>query len=127
MKAAIPLGAMVLGFVLLLASALWASMFPPTSSWTPEKDTRMSEVKARLNDLSALIYRSTTATSMHRGQDPATLKSEYDGLMKEFEQLKTDFETATERPQRASAVLKWSGITLAALGIVGWYAVKQAS
>ena len=125
MKLVIVLAAIVLGFALLVVSSLWVRIFPPTRSWTPEKAARMSEVKAAINNAGAKLYMASQRT--YGGPDPGTLKAEYDGLKKEFEQLKTDFESATENPQTVSTILKWSGISLAAFGIIGWYAVKQTS
>ena len=85
---------------------------------------RSTEVKARLSDLGPLV--NPPNPRMHRGPDPATLKAEFDALMKENEQLDAEFSSAADSPKTASAILKWTGISLAVLGIIGWYAVKQA-
>jgi hypothetical protein len=124
MKSAIVLGTILLGFVLLVVSSIWGILFPATNSWTPEKAARISEIKARLNDLSFSLQSSTTR--IHGGPDPGTLKAEYDALNKEFDQLKTEFESAVDAPRTVSNVLKWSGISLAVIGIIGWYAVKES-
>jgi hypothetical protein len=123
MKSAIVFGAIILGFTLLVLSSLWAKLFPATSSWTPEKATRSAEVKDRLNNLSFMMNRPP---SMHRGSDAGTLKAEFDQLMKENEQLNTEFQTAYDRPNTVSRVLKWSGISLSIVGLIGWYAVKNS-
>ncbi len=123
MKSAV-LVAMMLGFGLFIASALWSTLFPATNSWTPEKAARLSEIKARLNDLSFQLQRASGR--MHSGPDSGTLKAEYNALNKEFDELKTDFETAAQRPQTVSKILKWTGLSLAAAGIIGWYAVNQS-
>jgi hypothetical protein len=123
MKSAIVFGAVILGFTLLILSSLWVKFFPATSSWTPEKAQRSAEVKDRLNNLSFLMNRPP---SMHRGSDTGTLKAEFDQLMKENEQLNTEFQTAYDRPNTVSKVLKWSGISLSIVGLIGWYAVKNS-
>jgi hypothetical protein len=123
MKPAIVIGLIGLGFTLFIASALWATLFPPTQSWTPEKAQRMSEVKARLNNLSFMI---NSPKSFHSGPDTGTLKAESDALLKEFEQLKTDFESATERPQKFASILRWTGLGLASIGAIAWYSANQA-
>ena len=122
MKSAV-LGAIVLGFVLFIASALWSTIFPATNSWTPEKAARLSEVKSKINDLG---FQLEKAGRMHAGKDPGPLKAEYDTLRKEFDELKIAFESAAERPQTVSKFLKWTGLSLAAIGIIGWYAVNQS-
>jgi hypothetical protein len=125
MKSAIPFGMIVVGVLLIVVSSLWAYLYPGTSSWTDEKATRAAEVKARLSDLGPLV--NPPVRRMHSGPDPASLKAEFDALQKENEQLDADFKSAAERPNVISKMLKWSGISLAVLGIVGWYAVKQTS
>ncbi len=122
MKSTIVIGTIGLGLALFIISALWARLFPPTQSWTQEKAQRMSEVKARLNNLSFMI---NSPKNFHSGPDIGTLKAESDSLLKEFEQLKTDFESATERPQTVASILRWTGLVLAAVGAIGWYAVNQ--
>jgi hypothetical protein len=64
---------------------------------------------------------------MHRGADTGTLKAEFDALILEEKQLNEEFETARDRPENSSKLLKWSGISLAVVGLIGWYAVKQSS
>jgi hypothetical protein len=123
MKSAV-VAAIILGLVLFLASGIWSTLFPATNSWTPEKASRLSEIKGRLNDLSFQLQ--SAARRPHSGPDPSTLKTEYDALNKEFDVLKTDFETAAERPQTVSRILKWSGISLVALGVIAWYVVKDS-
>ena len=124
MKSAIVFGLMIVGFLLLIASTLWASLFPPTSSWTNDKARRATDVKARLSNLGPIV---NGPPHMYRGPDPATLKAEFDALKKENEQLDAEFVSAAEAPKTASRMLKWTGIALAALGIVGWYVVKDSS
>jgi hypothetical protein len=124
MKSTLALGIIALGFLLLVASGVFSTLFPPTNSWTTDKAQRMSEVKAQINNVGAQLYKAQQST---HGQDPAPIKTQYDTLLKEFEQLNTDFETATARPLFISTVLKWSGISFAILGIIFWYAVKQTS
>jgi hypothetical protein len=114
----------LLGIVLFAASGMWTTIFPPTNSWTPEKAARLSEIKGRLNELSFKLQRATG--QMHSGPDPGPLKAEYDSLNKEFDILKVDFETAAERPQTVRTYLKWTGISLAAIGVISWYALNQA-
>jgi hypothetical protein len=118
-------GAIALGLFLLMASGLWTTLFPGTSSWTPEKGTRWGQVKDRLNALSFIVHRPPG--KMHSGPDWGPLKAEYDQLQREHEQLKAEFESASSRPNTIAAALKWTGISLAAIGLFGWYIVKGSS
>jgi hypothetical protein len=126
MKSAVVLGTIVIGFTCVFLSFAWGSLFPATRSWTPEKGTRMSEIKAKLNDLSFKMA-SPASSRIKNGPDPAALKKEYDDLRAEFETLKTEFESVAETPKTTSRVLKWSGVTLALIGVIGWYAVSQSN
>ena len=86
----------------------------------------MSDIKAKINDLSFKMG-SPVSTRIKGAADPAVVKKEYDNLRAEFEVLKTDFESAAVTPKTTSSFLKWSGITLAAIGLIGWYAVNQSN
>lgn len=123
MKSSVVLGAICLGFVLVATSFLWSTLFPAKSSWTPEKAERWSEVKSRLYDLGFLM---NTKVRMHGGPDPATLRAEYEELEKENQVLAAEFSSISNRPHKVASVLKWSGIALAVVGIIGWYAVKDS-
>ena len=121
------LGLIGAGLLCLALSAFWATLFPGTSAWTPEKGERWSDVKDRLHNLSFVVNAPPGRVSMHKGSDLGTLKQEYDGLKKENEELKAQFESAYNSPRTTAKVLKWSGISLAVVGLIGWYAVSQTN
>ncbi len=125
MKVAIAAGAVVLGLLMLAASMAAGSMFGGTSAWTAEKAARSTEVKNRLSNIGPIVN-SPTPRSIHGGPDPATLKAEFDALVKENEQLNAEFLAARDNPKTASSFLKWGGISLAVIGLIGWYAAKQS-
>jgi hypothetical protein len=123
MKVAVATGLILFGLALFAMSFAWASIFSGASKWTPEKEKRTTEIKARLYDLSFIV--NAPRPKLHSGQDIGQLKAEYEQLKKESEQLNEEFLSARDTPQTTSKYLKWTGISLAAVGIVGWYAVKQ--
>jgi hypothetical protein len=125
MKIAIAISTIAVGILLLLASSLWSTIFPATNAWTEEKSQRHIEVQTRLSNLGPIV--NTTTPTMHRGPDPATLKAEFDALVKENQQLNAEFEAARDGPETKSSILKWTGIALAVAGLFGWYGVKQSS
>jgi hypothetical protein len=120
----VALSAIGIGFLLLVLSSAWSALFPPTSSWTEEKAQRASKVKERLSNIGPIVTGATH--NLYRGPDPATLKAEFDALKLENEQLNADFTSATEKPQVTSKILRWTGIVVAIVGIIGWYAVSQS-
>jgi hypothetical protein len=126
MKAGMIYGAIILGFLCLGLSSAWSTLFPATSSWTAEKEARWTQVKQRMHTHSFVVAGSQPV-NMHRGPETGQAKQEYETLKKENEQLKAEFQSAADRPSTISKILKWSGISLAIVGIVGWYAVKDSS
>jgi hypothetical protein len=122
MKAA-ALGTIVFGFLLVLVSVAWGRLFPATNSWTPDKAARISEIKAKLNELGFQI--NSPKNKIHGGRDPAAMKQEYDKLNAEFDELKNAFESAADTPKTVSSVFKWLGIAVALVGIGGYYATNQ--
>jgi hypothetical protein len=112
------------GFVLFALSALWTTIFPPQARWTEEKAKRSADVKTRLHNLAFIV--NAPKPSLQKGQDLGELKAEFEQLKKENQQLNADFESAAETPQTISKVLRWSGIGLAAIGLIGYYAVNQS-
>jgi hypothetical protein len=111
--------------LLIMLSGLWPTLFPGTSRWTPEKAARWAVVKDRLHNLSFVVHAPSGRVNMQRGPDPASAKAEYDTVKKEADELRAEFESAYESPRTASKWLKWSGISLAVVGLIGWYAVKN--
>jgi hypothetical protein len=125
MKVVIVFGMVALGFVLLALSFAWVSMFPGSSTWTQEKAARSTEIKGKMHNLAFIV--NAPNPRLHAGQDLGQLKAEYEQLRKENEQLNADFESAYNSPRTTANVLKWTGLSFAVLGLIGWYAVKQTS
>lgn len=123
MKSTMVFGVIGLGLFLLALSALWNTLFPATAKWTPEKQARAAEVKGKLHNLAFVV--NSPRPNLQAGQDLGQLKAEYEALRKEQKQLDAEFSAAAETPQTVSKVLKWSGLSLAAIGIIGWYAINQ--
>jgi hypothetical protein len=124
MKSAVVSGIIVLGVFLFLLSAAWTTIFPPTSRWTDEKANRFAAVKAKLHNLSFVVNAPTP--NLQRGQDIGQLKLEYEQLKKENEVLDAEYTSAADTPKTVARFLKWSGLSIAAVGIIGWYAVNQS-
>jgi len=138
MKGILVFGAIGLGFLLLVLSGLWSTLFPATSVWTDAKAERRAEVQDRIHNLRFLLLSQSNQRSFHSHapidevsprtrRDPVALQAELAKLMQESEQLNAEFQSAYDRPNTISSALKWTGISLAALGIIGWYAMKNSS
>jgi hypothetical protein len=138
MKSTLALGAMGVGFLLLALSGLWSTLFPATSAWTDEKAERRADVQDRIHNLRFQLLAKNNPRSFHSHapvdnvtpatrRDPAALEAELAKLTEESDQLNAEFQSAYDRPNTISSVLKWTGISLAAIGIVGWYAVRNSS
>ena len=126
MKSAIVLGMTGLGLLMLVLSGVWVSMFSGTGGWTNEKAKHWSDVKDRMNNLSPIVN-APSGKQPPRGVDPAKAKAEFDELKKENEQLAAEFTGNYNSPRTTATVLKWGGISLVAVGLIGWYVVKNAS
>jgi hypothetical protein len=72
-----------------------------------------------------MLFRATNRP--HAGVDPGPLQAEHDQLLREFDILKAEFESAAIRPQTVSKIVKWSGTSLAIAGLIGWFAAKNTS
>jgi hypothetical protein len=125
MKSAVVFGVMGTGLLLLILSGVWNSLFPGTSSWTAEKSKRLSDIRNQLHNLAFSVNEPAGRVSMHSGPERGMAKQEYDELKKESDALRAEFQSAHDRPKTTAKILKWTGISLVGVGIVGWYAVKN--
>lgn len=115
-----------IGLLLLFASAIWVSMAPGTSSWTQEKDQRLTQIGNRMHLLQFQVGNAESKPTTYGGIDLPKSKAELAGLKEENKQLMDEFKGIQAKPYRIATVMKWSGISLAIVGIVGWYAVNQS-
>lgn len=127
MKSVIVFGLIGVGVLLLLASGLWTTMFPGTSSWSQEKDQRLTEVAMRMHVLRFTVGKAEANPSMHGGPDLIKAKAELASLTEETTALTNEFKGIQARPHTMSKFMKWTGISLAIVGICGWYAVNQSN
>jgi hypothetical protein len=118
------LGVIVLGFLLVGLSGLWGVLFPPTNGWTPEKDARSTEVKQKIYNMAFAL--NSPQPNLQHGQDLGQMKAEYEQLKKENVQLDSEYHSAADTPKTVAKVLRWAGLSLALVGVIGWYAVNQS-
>lgn len=127
MKGIVTASLISLGVLLVVVSSVWASMFPGTSSWTPEKAERLTELRRTLHNLAIAAGSQANEVNPRVAKNPATAKAEYDRLKPECDRLLEEVKTASTRPNRTASMLRWTGISLAGVGLVGWYAVRQSA
>lgn len=127
MKSAIVFGMIGVGLLMVALSGVWTSLFGSSSAWTDEKAKHWTSVKERMSALSLVANAPPGQRKMHGGSDPIQAKEEFEKLKAENEQLAAEFTGTYNAPRTASKFLKWGGISLAVVGLIGWYAVKNAS
>jgi hypothetical protein len=126
MKSTIAFGMTGLGLLMLVLSFLWVSMFSGQSAFTKEKAEHWGDVKQRLHNLSFVVNAPPGSIKMHSGPDLGQAKADYDKLKIEDAQLAAEFSGAYDTPRTLATVLKWSGLSFAIVGLIGWYAVSQS-
>ena len=126
MKSAVVFGMIGFGLLLLFLSGVWSSLQPGMSSWTNEKDLRLSEVSDKMHLLTAKIATAESRPSMHGGPDLPKAKAELAALVDENTKLMNEFKGIQAKPHTMSKIMKWTGISLTLVGIAGWYAVSQS-
>jgi hypothetical protein len=117
MKSVLPTAAVAVGLLLLLGSAVWATLFPPSRTWTPEKSARLTTVGNECSAIKLQLSNLGNRTSP-TGETPAELKAKFDKLDAEYKQLYQEFTGATESPKTAKRFLWWSGIAFVIAGSV---------
>ena len=126
MKSMIVFGMIGFGLLLLALSFIWVAMFSGKPAWTKEKGDRWGEVKGRMHNLAFVVNAPPGAVKLHNGPDLGQAKAEYEALKKENEQLTAEFSGAYDTPRTMSTILKWTGLSLTGVGVIGWYAVNQS-
>src|SRR5262245_58969549 len=98
MKSAIVFGMIGLGILLLLASGVWSSLKPGTSSWTTEKDQRLREVSDKMHLLTYKVATAEGRPTMHGGPDLPKAKAELAALIEENKTLTDEFRGIQAKP-----------------------------
>lgn len=111
---------------MMICSVIWPVLFPATRTWTDEKSRRLKELSGKTQFLMGKIEYAKSNPSMTRGENPAEMKQRADKMMAELKTLQDEFSGAVDSPKTVSTVLKWSGVGVMALGVVGYLATKDA-
>lgn len=125
MKEVLPVVAIVGGVLLLVTGFLWGNIFPPAAAWSPELDSKLSELGSELKGLGFRLAEAQANPSMHRGENPAEIKLKHDEVKAEYDALYTQFESARDRPASTGNALKWVGIIVAGIGALFVFAGRQ--
>ncbi|BBO32779.1 hypothetical protein PLANPX_2391 [Lacipirellula parvula] len=107
----------------MAASLLWGTIFPAERSWTEEKSQRMTELGTQAHQLGGARDSARRRPNMH-GRSVSEIDSEYQKVTAELEQLRVEFEEQRDAPKRVSGVLRWLGIAIIVIGVVGNYASR---
>jgi len=108
----IPLGAILVGVLLILSSLLPLGDLATRSQWT-DKDAENFAL------LSEQYHRSAHQAPGRTGLDAEQMDLQHGKLKSSFEAMHKKLEHARQQPQRWSQYLLWSGALLAALGGLG--------
>jgi hypothetical protein len=126
MKSAVVFSLIGIGVLLLIGSGVFSTLQPGTSAWTTEKDQRLSQASDKMHLLTAQVTSAEARPKMHGGPDIAKAKVELEALRAETKTLMDEFKGIQARPNKMAKFMKWAGISLTLVGIVGWYAVNQS-
>ena len=113
-----------LGLLLVGLSMVWTQIFDGSSAWTQEKDAQWTKTKDRLHVLSFAVHAPPGSERSGRLGKPEDVKAEYDRVKEANEAFKAEFDEAYNGPKRMAAMLKWSGVAIAAVGAVGAFATR---
>ena len=100
-------GFVVLGFILMAASFLWPQLDDGSTTWTDEKAAAYQDVSLQYHNLS------------FRDLDNEENRRQRDETKAQFEALKSELDGSRDRGNRVATWMWWSGVVLAAVGVVG--------
>jgi hypothetical protein len=113
-----PLSAVLLviaGLALIASSFIWPIVSTSVSGWTQEQALQYQAASARLHSLSHEF-----AHAAQQGNDQ-TLQTELDKTQAEYEVLRSQLESAMDRPRRVAWLLRLGGLLLAGVGVANLY------
>jgi hypothetical protein len=107
------------GTILLLASFVVPEQSLSQSAWTAEQAQRYQQSALRVHELA-----HEAGHSAEKG-DAANIERELAAAQENFGEVQAELDSATERPRRFKAILRWSGIAIALVGIVAHFVVNS--
>jgi hypothetical protein len=108
-----------IGVLAVLLSLLWPTIMPASSGWTEERATALRELEDKVVDLHYKIEAAKSrgakapASKNGTGEMPAI----YDKLIAERNDLRAERDGAMKSPGRTSALLRYTGLALAIVGV----------
>jgi hypothetical protein len=126
MKSFLPAATVMIGLLLLIVSLAWGLVAPAGAGWTQEKSQRLQELRRQAHILGSQAAGANEKPTMHGGKNAAEIQAEYEQVKAELETLGDEAEGKIKGPQTTAAYLRWIGIACTLVGVVAFYAVREA-
>lgn len=117
MKQLVPFGLVLLGLVLVVISLLWTTLFSGGPALGQEDYARLEELETKVVEL----YRQIETVKARTGNDSAAEEASvgYRRAIEERDALRAKLESGLSQPSSTAATLRYVGIALLLVGIVG--------
>jgi hypothetical protein len=103
------------GTILLLASFLVPEQSLSQSAWTAEQAQKYQQSALKLHELSHEVGHSD------EHGDTANIERRLDEAKKNFAEVQSELDSATQRPRYFKSILRWSGVVIVSVGIVAYF------
>ena len=122
-----PLLLIATGALLLVLSASWIKLFPPTSYWTDADAAKLEELNEHIYKMYYQLSQEELAEIESRSQDTAAPQTPYEKAVKVRNNHRAKREIAMTRPKKIAANLRWGGLGCLIAGAVAFYASKHSA
>ena len=113
----IPLVGVTLGLVLIAGSYYWASPLGPQPKWTEQDARKYSEAATEFHQLN---YGPDHGHAHHSENSMEGQSGDLKGARERFEEQQAKLDAARSRHNFWASAIKWSGVVLAAGGVLGF-------
>ena len=116
----------LVGILLMMASAVWPLAADGRSRWTPDKAARFEEIGAGLHELSHARAHASPSHHHDEQEHEHDASRELAAAQRAYQQLARELDAVRAGPQRTAGWLRWTGIGIAAVGSLGYWARREA-
>jgi hypothetical protein len=118
-RAALPAMPLIVGIVFVLLSLFWPNG-ASQSSWSPEQAKKYQSASVELHGLSHSMAHA-------KPDEQAALNKKLQQAEADYKAIRSQLDSAIDRPGRISVVLRWTGIALMAIGGLTLYLMRNSA